>query len=93
MNVLALGKCTVQFLGVQEHDDYTYSQIVHKKQYLCVYMYMSIYLEGVGEGRERFGTTKHSGRTFTTSENLGEDKTEVLYTFLYPFQKYKIISK
>ena len=56
-------------------------------------MYMSIYLEGVGEGRERFGMTKHGGRTFTTSENLGEGKTEVLYTFLHPFQKYKITSK
>ena len=50
-------------------------------------------MEGVGEGRERFGMTKHGGRTFTTSENLGEGKTEVLYTFLHPFQKYKITSK
>lgn len=56
-------------------------------------MYMSIYFEGVGEGKERFGMTKHSGRTFTTSENLGEGKPEVLYTFLHPFQKHKIISK
>lgn len=56
-------------------------------------MYMSIYLEGVREGRERFGMTKHGGRTFTTSENLGEGKTEVLYTFVHPFQKYKITSK
>ena len=54
---------------------------------------MSIYLEGAGEGRERFGMAKHSGRIFTTSENLGEGKTEVLYTFLHPFQKHKIISK
>ena len=94
MNVLALGKCTLQFLGVQEHYDCTYSQIVHKKIAIFVCLYVHEYIFGRGrEGRERFGMTKHCGRTFTTRENLGEGKTEVLYTFLHPFQKCKITSK
>ena len=50
MNVLLLGKCTLQFLGVQEHDDCTYPQIVHKKIAIFVHIYVHEYIFGRGRG-------------------------------------------
>ena len=50
MNVLLLGKCTLQFLGVQKHDDCTYPQIVHKKIAIFVHIYVCEYIFGRGRG-------------------------------------------